>query len=219
MSLLLKSTVSTEANPAHAVLCSDNQTFQLRQVHSSNSVILLQPSCVATDTKELSSSEGLTSIAECEATLEAIPQLAPCIHQLKAALPVLTSLESENMSALTDARGRRAILEDFPVSLREFDQAWNDICALEVDGRAFRPSSAVLWKVWRSVIAACTLKGLSLEQALDFSSLAPMVEEDDVPPFILKAVVERLRAEGEVPFRECKSIQSPQETILFTEAC
>ncbi|KAL8857454.1 MAG: hypothetical protein Q9178_005948 [Gyalolechia marmorata] len=109
------------------------------------------------------------------------------------------------MSALTDARGRRAILEDFPVSLREFDQAWNDICALEVDGRAFRPSSAVLWKVWRSVIAACTLNGLSLDQALDFSSLAPLVEEDDVPPFILKAVVERLRAESEGPFRESRT--------------
>ncbi|KAL8912543.1 MAG: hypothetical protein Q9171_002484 [Xanthocarpia ochracea] len=110
------------------------------------------------------------------------------------------------MSALKDARGRRATFEDFPVSLQEFDQAWNDICALEVNGRAFRPSSAVLWKVWRSVIAACTLKGLSLDQALDFSSLASTVEEEDVPPFILKAVVERLRAEGEVPFRECLSL-------------
>ncbi|KAL8769464.1 MAG: hypothetical protein Q9209_004525 [Squamulea sp. 1 TL-2023] len=144
----------------------------------------------------------MTAIAKCEATLEAIPQPTPCIQQLEAAIPVLTSLEGDNISAVTEVRSKQAIFEDFPASSREFDEAWRHICALEMEGRAFRPSSQVLWKVWGSLIAACTLKGFSLDQDLDVSSVARPVEEDDVPLSVLQTVIERLQINEEMPLHQ-----------------
>ncbi|KAL8780798.1 MAG: hypothetical protein Q9213_006299 [Squamulea squamosa] len=147
-------------------------------------------------------SEGVTAIATCEATLEAIPQATSCIQLLEAAIPVLTCLEGGNITAVTEARSKQAIFEDIPTSSREFDEAWRHTCALEMEGQAFRPSSQVLWKVWRSLIAACTLKGFSLDEGLDVDSLARTIEEDDVPLVVLQTVIERLRVNDEVPLHD-----------------
>ena len=193
MRLSLKSTVSTEETPGHAVLCSDDQTFQLRQVHSSNSVFLLQPSCLTTTAKEKSLSNGITAVAKCEATLEAIPLTISCTEQLKALLPVLSTLDVDDIPPQTPKRGRLATFDDFPFSPVQFERAWKDICALEVEGQAFRPSPEVLWKVWRSIVSAYIMEGQSLDQDLDVSSIARTVEEDDVPLFAMRVVVERLR--------------------------
>lgn len=206
MSLLLKSTASTEAAPGHAVLCSSDQTFQLRQVNSSNSVFLLQPSTIATATGEASSTEGLTAVAKCEATLEVIPQTIACYPLLKRVLPVFSDLDGKDVPSSIDIKSRQAIFEDIPVSSREFDRAWNDLCAVEDEGRAYRPSPAVQWKAWASIVSACTLKGLSLDRELDVVSLARTVEEDDVPAFVLDAVMERLRSDAGVPQQSGKSV-------------
>lgn len=151
----------------------------------------------------------MTTVAKCEATLEAIPQSIPqsiqCTHQLKAALPVLSSLEVDIIPPRTQPRGKLAIFDDFPFSFREFEQAWKDICALEVEGQAFRPSSEVLWKVWRSIVSGCILKGFSLDQDIDVSSLARTIEEDDVPPSVTRSVVERLRVNNGVALHERES--------------
>ncbi|KAL8758393.1 MAG: hypothetical protein Q9199_001527 [Rusavskia elegans] len=200
--------------PGHAVLCSDYQTFQLRQVHSSNSVFLLQPSCLASNSKKASSSHGMTTVAKCEATLEAIPQSIQCTHQLKAALPVLSSLEVDIIPPRTQPRGKLAIFDDFPFSFREFEQAWKDICAQEVEGQAFRPSSEVLWKVWRSIVSGCILKGFSLDQDIDVSSLARTIEEDNVPPSVLRSVVERLRVNNGVALHEYVKMD-PAESVRW----
>ncbi|KAI4239237.1 MAG: hypothetical protein LQ349_000547 [Xanthoria aureola] len=212
--LSLKSNVSTEETSGHAVLCSDNQTFQLRQVHSSNSVFLLQPSCIASDADQASASHGITTVAKCEATLEAIPQSIQCTHQLKAAIPVLSNLEVDTIPPSTLPRGKLAIFDDCPFSVREFEQAWKDICALEVDGQAFRPSSEVLWKVWRSIVSGCILKGFSLDQDIDVSSLARTIEEDDVPPFVMRPVVERLRVNNGVALHGYLRM-SPVESVQW----
>ncbi|KAL8814475.1 MAG: hypothetical protein Q9223_006304 [Gallowayella weberi] len=198
-SLSLKSTAPTEGASGHAVLCSNDQTFQLRQVHSSNSVFLLQPSFVATTTDQTPWSEGLTAIAKCEATLEAIPQATACTPLLKTILPVFSSQHGADMPISIEARGRQAIFQDLPVSSREFDQSWKDLCAFETEGRAFRPSAAVCWIAWRSIVDACTLKGLSFNRELDVISLARTVGEDDVPEFVVAAIIDRLRSDEGVP--------------------
>ncbi|KAL8738364.1 MAG: hypothetical protein Q9181_000835 [Wetmoreana brouardii] len=53
----------------------------------------------------------------------------------------------------------------------------------------------MLWKVWRSIVSACMLKGLSLDESLDIDSLARTVEDDDIPIPVFHAVVNRVQAD------------------------
>ena len=76
-SLWLKSAESPSANvdskqpSPSAVLCTDDHTYQLRQVQSSNSVFMLQPSENRRNEDEVPS-PSLLAIAQCTATLELI---------------------------------------------------------------------------------------------------------------------------------------------------
>ncbi len=77
-SLCLKSAESPNANDQSkqpglsAVLCTDDHTFQLRQVQSSNSVFVLQPSESHRDDNKFPAS-SLLAIAQCTSTLELVP--------------------------------------------------------------------------------------------------------------------------------------------------
>ncbi|KAI4167446.1 MAG: hypothetical protein LQ343_007194 [Gyalolechia ehrenbergii] len=90
-------------------------------------------------------------------------------------------------------QGKQSILLDTPLSSQEFDQAWVDLCAFELEGRACLPTPGLLWKVWRSIISASTIKGLPLDKVLDVRSLASMVEDDEIPIPAFIAVIERLQ--------------------------
>ena len=76
-SLWLKSAESPIANDAskqpgpNAVLCTDDHTFQLRQVQSSNSVFILQPSESRRGENEITP-PILSAIAQCTSTLELV---------------------------------------------------------------------------------------------------------------------------------------------------
>ncbi|KAL8934344.1 MAG: hypothetical protein Q9211_005278 [Gyalolechia sp. 1 TL-2023] len=161
------------------------QTFQLRQVHISNSVFVLQPA----------KDGSLTAVSKCEATLEAIPQSPPCISLLKAALPVHSDEEQPIGPTSSKSQSKQSVLVDTPVSSQEFNRAWVDLCAFELEGRAWIPTSSLLWKVWRSIISASTIKGLPLDKALDVQSLASMVEGDEIHIPAFNAIIERLQDE------------------------
>ena len=74
-SLCLKSAETPNANVGSsqsgpsAVLCTDDHTYQLRQVQSSNSVFILQPSETFLG-DNLVPTPSLSAIAQCTATLE-----------------------------------------------------------------------------------------------------------------------------------------------------
>ncbi|KAL9000091.1 MAG: hypothetical protein Q9169_001166 [Polycauliona sp. 2 TL-2023] len=106
---------------------------------------------------------------------------------------MLTSLDVNNLPIQAQARDKLAIFEDLPFSHQEFERAWKDLCALEVEGQAFRPSSEVLWKVWKSIFSASILKGFSIDHDFDVKSFTRTVEEDDIPPSLIVAVIERLQ--------------------------
>ena len=77
-SLWLKSAESSSSNvdskqpSPSAVLCTDNHTFELRQVQSSNSVFILQPSENRHGDNKIPS-PSLSAIAQCTSTLELVP--------------------------------------------------------------------------------------------------------------------------------------------------
>ncbi|KAL8947598.1 MAG: hypothetical protein Q9222_006138 [Ikaeria aurantiellina] len=96
-----------------------------------------------------------------------------------------------------------------PLSIQEFNQAWNELCALEIKGVAWRPSPALLWKVWKSIMATCSIENFSLDAGVDTESLGRIVEEDDVPVPVFKAVIARLQGHY---------VQPSDQTIVFGES-
>lgn len=77
-SLWLKSAENPTANTdsqesgSNAVLCTNEHTYQLRQVQSSNSVFILQPSETSRGDNQILT-QSLFAIAQCTTTLELIP--------------------------------------------------------------------------------------------------------------------------------------------------
>ncbi|KAL8692596.1 MAG: hypothetical protein Q9218_002412 [Villophora microphyllina] len=155
----------------------------------------MQPSCITTQGPKMNDSDGLTAIAKCEATLEAIPHSPACVLLLREVLPVFAESDSAKICDLAGIQTKQSLLNDLPMSPQEFNQAWTDLCAFELEDQAWRPSSSMLWKIWKSTTSACALKGLSLDQSLDTQSLARTVEEDDIPPPVFHAVIRKLQVE------------------------
>ena len=118
-SLWLKSAESPNAHHSEqpspsAVLCTDDHTYQLRQVQSSNSIYILQPS-ESSHGNDRIPSQSLLAIAQCTSTLELIPSdtaasLALVSQLLKKTLPPYkgadTDIESGTDTTLSSKRKR-----------------------------------------------------------------------------------------------------------------
>ena len=118
-SLCLKSAESpnvhhSEQPSPSAVLCTDDHTYQLRQVQSSNSIYILQPSESSRGNDRILS-QSLLAIAQCTSTLELIPSdtaasLALASQLLKKTLPPYkgadTDIESGIDTTLSSKRKR-----------------------------------------------------------------------------------------------------------------
>ncbi len=152
------------------------------EIIRSNSVFVVQSSVL----------EGLTAVATCEATLEAIPQSLSCKPLLEAALPLYPEPESTKSGGLDETRSKQSVLTDIPVSSHEFDQAWTSLCAFEVEGQAYRPAPHMLWKAWISLLSASTIEGCLLDQPLNFEFLTRTLEDDEIPIPLLHAIMNRV---------------------------
>lgn len=217
-SLSLKSTSVTAPNASstsasNAVLCTDDRTFQLRQVHSSNSVFLLKPSEVITSSEDGGIPiSGVSVVAQCKATLELIPVATSAIQYLKESLPVhrdtvndgSSKIESPSTAKTPAAKSKFAVLDDAPISTWEFENGWIEVCAFETGGQAFRPLPSTLNGVWKSIMSAAAVNALKLEDGFPTFSITSLVEEDGYPASLLMAVLTRLSPTGEIPSHDCK---------------
>lgn len=188
---------STQA-PANAVLCTDNQTFQVRQVQSSNSVFVLQPS----ESSFASEDDAiplvaLSAIAQCAATLELVPTSPAAIAVLTETLPIYTGPESIPALGSSEKTSRETIFEHVPFSRGEFNKAWKALSAFEIEGRSWIPAASSLTGVWKSLVSAATLRGVDLGDGFNMTALEGVVEEDDHPVVLFRAVIERLSSEDE----------------------
>ncbi len=103
-SLWLKSAEDPSAHTSNqpgpsAVLCTNDHTYQLRQVQSSNSVFVLQPSESRRGGNEIPA-PSLSAIAQCTATLELIPSDAATSflmtsRLLKKSLPPYKGIDTD----------------------------------------------------------------------------------------------------------------------------
>ena len=211
---------SNQPGPS-AVLCTNDHTYQLRQVQSSNSVFVLQPSESRCGGNEIPT-PSLLAVAQCTATLELIPSDAATSfvmvsRLLKKSLPPYKGIDTDVglgtnttfsskrkapqdqvvlplilTSCLGKHKDKNAILHDAPLSTEEFNKAWNQVCAFEVLSRAWLPTPSALAMIWKSILSAATIRGVNLEKTFDLKSLAEMVGNDGYPWALFMAVMKRL---------------------------
>ena len=186
---------------ANAVLCTDDQTFQVRQVHSSNSVFVLQPFEAQSQDGSISST-SLRAIAQCAATLE----LIPATSSPEACLRTAIRLHPQSVASDTSTRApsRDELLEEAPFSSAEFRKAWIQLCAFEDDGQARLPTASGLIGLWKSIVAAATVRSLDLSGSFPVGQLAGVVEEDGHTRALFQAVIARLSAHGEESANCCE---------------
>ncbi|KAL2056465.1 hypothetical protein ABVK25_003489 [Lepraria finkii] len=195
--LTLKSATpnSSSQTSANAVLCTDNQTYRVRQVQSSNSIYVLQPSETSPEDGFIPTI-GLSAIAQCTATLELIPEPASATPFLKQTVPVYSGPESGTQlptaSAPLEKKNKHAILERAPCSLGEFNKACEELCVFEVDGQAWLPTASMLANVWKSIISGATMRSVNLGEGFSIATLSRIVEEDGHPTALFRAVMDRL---------------------------
>lgn len=193
-------------NPSssHAVLCTNDQTFHVRQVQSSNSVYLIQPPETSHQNEELPLAKAaVRAIAQCASTLELIPASAAGVS-LRQILPIYSSpladpraeVETAVESGANEKISKQSALENVPLSPYQFNEAWVEDCAFELDGQAWIPSANSLKGVWNSIITAATAKSINLARRFPVLDLADMVEEDGFPHALLGAVIEKNRLHG-----------------------
>ena len=186
----------------HAVLCTDNSTFHLRQVHSSNSVHLIVPTEIkANSYTHVAGDVGLTAIAQCTTTLELAPASTDTTSILKEALPLYSGSvgliecekEFKDRPKSADKGTQQDILDNLPLSRQEFEDAWLDLCAFETNGHAWVPSALDRSGIWKSIMSAATLENANLVEGFSPSILRQAVlSHDTYPADLLDAVLRRL---------------------------
>ena len=196
------------------MLCTNSQTYQVRQVQSSNSVFVLQPS-EAKPADGSIPSNNLSAIAQCSATLELAQVIPAATGFLKQHLPVyggpqsITNLATGMPSA--EKLSRQSLLWDAPFSVGEFDHACKELCIFEEGDQAWMPTDSVVAGVWKSVILAATMRGIDLGEGFAIAALSSIIEEDGYPLTLYKAVLHRLSS-GDADLMEgcgCLPISNP----------
>lgn len=154
------SSSSTQPPTSHAVLTTPTQTYSLRQVYSSNSILLLQPTSSSSNT-------NLTVVSAVNSYMELIPAACDATTLILQHVPVFPPPGS--VAPVT----RTSLLSSLPVSPAEFNAAWTNLCCFDCpEGFAYRPLPSTILE---------TLKAISLINYHDFDDgvdLAKFLPED-----------------------------------------
>ena len=204
---------SAEDSSAHAVLCTSNQTFDLRQVSTSNELYVIRPSKDSSD-----GSSGLVAIGQPQSTLEVMPSKPRlAVPLVQAAVPVYASTghagDGGRVISKTD------LFANLPLSDAECEQAWIDLACFEHNGHAVVPNANVKVKVWNGILTTATANGIDLSGPLDQEQQAKLVaSDDDWPSSLCEAVLRSMLASAtggdELHLDEIKSVRCIGASLL-----
>ena len=191
-------------NEAHAVLCTPNQTYQIRQVQSSNSIFVLRPTTPKPCDTDLPNLFGLRAVSQCTSTFELVPSNLSAHVMLEKVLPVFDLTKQQDRDFSQDesidkhqGSSKSGVRLNLPCSNEEFEAAWRSLRAFEWHNLSWKPTYSTLLAIWRSVLTAATLKNLDLDLDFEFPSLVDIVEEDGFPVSLLQAVMDALSQPGD----------------------
>lgn len=167
------------------MLCTPNKTFQLRQVQTSNSVFITQPTLEAHGNE--TATPTTCAIASCTATLELHPADGSAVVYLEDELPVYDWVGGE-VDVTENHKTKARLFSHIPLSDGQCEQGWAEVVAFELAGSAYRPSANTLWQIWASINAAALAEGVQLDSQFIGEDLAKLVEEEGFPASLAMAV-------------------------------
>ncbi|OCK78954.1 hypothetical protein K432DRAFT_300870 [Lepidopterella palustris CBS 459.81] len=201
-----------DSKPAYAVLCTRDQTFQLRQVQTSNSVFVTQP-VFETHGDEIPI-PGLSAISSCTTTLELHAVAASPLPFLKDALLVWDSNDGM-VDAAGNGQSKRALFSNIPLSDGECETGWQELAAFELAGSSFRPSLKTQLQVWQSINAAALAESINLGSQFLTEDLINAMEDEGYPSSLIAALLQLLAAE-EKDTRAAWSCLDPKKCVTWT---
>jgi sister chromatid cohesion protein DCC1 len=172
---------SMSQSSGYAVLCTANKTFQIRQVQTSNSVYITQPS-----------PGGISAIASCGAVLELVPGSGNASDDLKTVLPLWDG-EKAGLQ-LAKAALRDVVYEDLPYSVGEIDPAWKSLCAFELEGGSVRPSAMAQLAAWKAIHSSAYVDRIDLTSTVNRRQLWDLVSDEGIPEGLFNAILTRVQA-------------------------
>ncbi|KAF2708811.1 hypothetical protein K504DRAFT_502827 [Pleomassaria siparia CBS 279.74] len=177
------------SNPAYAVFCTPNASFQLRQVQTSNTLFITRPMLEAHGNEM--PVPTTCAIATCSATLEMHPAHGSALAYLEDLLPLYDIIDGE-VNAAANGKTKASIFPDVPLSDGEFERAWRETMAFEFDGSSWRPSANTLSHVWKSINAAALAEGVKLDSQFLTDDVTKAVAEEGYPTALAAAILQRL---------------------------
>jgi len=143
-----------------AVLCTNSKTFLLRQVQTSNSVHILQPS-IQVGVDGLSTVGSATAIAQCGTIVELAPSSGSAHNILKDLLP---QWSPSDRAPNHRKWNKRTVFSNLPFSNGELQRAWTESFAFERDGCSWIPSERDILDVWNALLVTTKAGMLNLDE-------------------------------------------------------
>ncbi|MCJ1397719.1 hypothetical protein MMC11_000915 [Xylographa trunciseda] len=203
-SLYLKSEqpnlVASSTPAPTAVICTHDQTFEVRQVQSSNILYIIEPSSIDSgDEIECPMLSGVTAFGQCKALLELVPVQTRPVQFLRHAIPIYNEKKFLPLTAgwTGGTKSKQALLADAPFSTSEFDSAWTELCAFEIEDEAWRPSASQLDQIWSSFMAETTIRGIDVTSTFQYVDRILTVVEDGWDKAIPHAILRMLSSDDE----------------------
>ncbi|KAF2423633.1 hypothetical protein EJ08DRAFT_701002 [Tothia fuscella] len=188
--------LKSEATSASAVLCTESKTFPLRQVHTSNSLFIIEPRSQSSADPEGIPQDGFCAIASCGATLGTSTSAESAIPHIQKLLPLYSSREIQAEAASSVHTTLSSINSDIPLSDGEILEAGTQLCTFEAGGTAFRPTAGILLSLWKAILAASTVENINLGSNFLVEDLWALVKDEDYPRSLFNALLRRIADQG-----------------------
>jgi sister chromatid cohesion protein DCC1 len=165
-------TKGAEAGYVH--LCSPTQTYQVRQVSTSNSLFVTQPvmllnqntptnqpkgeaDAAQEDEIALSATSPLKIIGQVNSVLELKPVQLDVQGLLQSMVPVwkwsnTDTIDLDEVAAKGIAMSKREIFDQLPAPEIQIEDGWRRLFAFEVGGHGYVPDQETLYRAWEEVM-------------------------------------------------------------------
>ena len=91
--------------------------------------------------------------------------------------------------------------------MAEFEAAWTELCAFEIEDEAWRPSVSQLEEIWASFLTATTIRGIDVTNTFQYIGRILTAEEDCWDEAMPHAILRRLRSDHENTMEGCRFCQ------------
>jgi sister chromatid cohesion protein DCC1 len=159
----------------------------VRQVSTSNSVYVLEPSIARPESRDADEeldldaalarpSSAMTAVTKVDTMLELIPLSHGVKAMLERVIPIyqtseVLTAEEANLDFLSHSipTSKSALFADIPAPDSHIEQSWRDMLAFEFEERCARPSASTSLSVWQSIADYATIERADLTQEANFN--------------------------------------------------